>query len=120
MSFLDIFSLFVLLVIIGLVVGLLLLLAWLPGNLARKRHSPWAEAINVAGWIGILLPPIWMLALISAFLRPRAGTGAEIAISQAEAAELSAALTPLAERMAKLEIGMRQLLAISSARKLGG
>ncbi|MBZ5537814.1 MAG: DUF3302 domain-containing protein [Acidobacteriia bacterium] len=120
MSFLDIFSLLILLVIIALVVGLLLLLAWLPGNLAKKRHSPWAEAINVAGWIGILLPPIWMLALISAFLRPRTGAGAQIAISEAEAAELSASINPLAERMANLETGMRQLLAKSLARKTGG
>ncbi len=120
MSFLDIFSLFVLLVIIGVVVGLVLLLAWLPGDLARKRHSPWADAINVAGWIGILLPPIWMVALSCAFLRPRSGTGAEIAISQAEAAELSATLNSLAERMAKLETGLHQLLATSGARKIGG
>jgi predicted membrane protein len=120
MSLLDIFSLLILLVIIALVVGLLLLLAWLPGNLAKKRHSPWAEAINVAGWIGILLPPIWMLALISAFLRPRTGAGAQIAISETEAAELSASINPLAERMANLETAMRQLLAKSLTRKTGG
>ena len=47
-----------------------------------KRRSPWAEAINVAGWIGILLPPIWMLALIAAFIKPRSGEGAPIAISE--------------------------------------
>jgi hypothetical protein len=35
--------------------------------IAKNRRSPWVEGINVAGWIGVLLPPIWMLALIAAF-----------------------------------------------------
>jgi hypothetical protein len=42
------------------------------------------EAINIAGWVGVLLPPIWMLALIAAFVGPQTGEGAQIAISQAE------------------------------------
>ncbi len=120
MTPLDIFSLFVLLVVIALVVGLLLLLAWLPGNLARKRHSPWAEPINVAGWVGILIPPIWMLALIAAFVRPSAGPGALVAITEPQAAELSASIAPLTERLTKLETGMRELLAKSATRRLGG
>jgi hypothetical protein len=33
---------------------LILIVAAMPGVLAKKRHSPWAEAINVAGWIGVL------------------------------------------------------------------
>ncbi len=70
MGFLDIFSLLILLFIVALALDLLLLLGWLPGNSARQRHSPWAEPINVAGWIGILLPPIRVLALIAAYIRP--------------------------------------------------
>jgi hypothetical protein len=54
---------------------LTLILAAIPGVLAKKRHSPQAEAINVAGWVGVLLPPIWMLALIAVFVRPQAGEG---------------------------------------------
>jgi len=120
MGFLDIFSLFVLLVILALVVAILLLLAWLPGDLAKKRHSPWAEAINIAGWIGILLPPIWMLALIAAFIKPRSGEGAAIAISEAETAELAATITGISQRIAAMETGMRELASRTMSRGTEG
>lgn len=120
MSLLDVFSLFVLLVVIGVFVAIVLVLGWLPGHMAKKRHSPWAEAITVAGWIGILLPPVWMGALIWAFLRPREGPGAQIAISEAEAAELAASISPLAQRLANLETGMSRLLARSAPRRTEG
>ena len=120
MGFLDIFSLFVLLVILALVVAILLLLGWLPGDLAKKRHSPWAEAINIAGWIGILLPPIWMLALIAAFIKPRSGEGAAIAISEAETAELAATITGISQRIAAMETGMRELASRTMSRGTEG
>ena len=109
MTFLDVFSLFVLVVIIGLLVYLILLLAWFPGHVARQRHSPWAEAINVAGWIGILLFPIWMLALIAAFIRPRTGQGAAIAISQDEAKQLEVGLKAISTRIGNLEADLRNI-----------
>ncbi|HVM74488.1 MAG TPA: DUF3302 domain-containing protein [Candidatus Saccharimonadales bacterium] len=114
MDFLDIFSLIVLLVIIGVFVAIILVLAWLPGNIARKRHSPWAEAINVAGWIGIVLFPIWMLALIWAFYKPRSGQGAAIAITEPESAELATSLTVLGQRIGDLETSLRNLRLRSS------
>lgn len=103
MGLLDVFSLFVLLVIIAVGVAILLTLGWLPGNIARKRHSPWAEAINVAGWIGILLPPLWMLALVAAFVRPSVGEGAAIAINESESAELASTIRAISGRIANLE-----------------
>ena len=120
MGFLDIFSLFVLLVILALLVAILLLLGWLPGDLAKKRHSPWAEAINIAGWIGILLPPIWMLALIAAFIKPISGEGAAIAISEAETAELAATITGISQRIAAMETGMRELASRTMSRGTEG
>ena len=120
MGFLDFFSLFILLVIIVVVVAIILVLAWLPGDLARKRHSPWAEAINVAGWVGILLFPIWMLALIAAFVQPRTGEGAQIAISESETAELAASLASISNRIGKLETGLRELVPKAASRAAGG
>jgi hypothetical protein len=120
MNFLDIFSLFVLLVIIAAAVGLLLLLAWLPGNIAGKRRSPWAEAINVAGWVGILFPPFWMLALIAAFIKPRVGEGAAIAITESETAELAETIASISKRIATLESGMRELVPKMRSAKAGG
>ena len=109
MGFLDVFSLLVLLFIFLLVLYLIGIVAYLPGSIARKRRSPWAEAVNTGGWIGILFPPIWMCALIAAYVRPRAGEGAEIVINQSETTELNAALHDIAERIAQLENGLRGL-----------
>jgi hypothetical protein len=75
----------------------------------QKRHSPWAEAINVAGWVGVLLPPIWMLALIAAFLRPQTGEGAQIAISQAETTELATAIANISQRLTTLQNNIHAL-----------
>jgi hypothetical protein len=50
----------------------------LPGQIAKKRGHPQADAINVAGWVGLLtLGLLWPLALIWAFTRPRATSDAE-------------------------------------------
>jgi ABC-type dipeptide/oligopeptide/nickel transport system permease component len=78
MGVLDIFSLLILAILAVGALFLILIVAAIPGKLAKKRHSPWEGAINVAGWIGVLLPPIWMLALIAAFVRPHSGEGAQM------------------------------------------
>ncbi len=50
----------------------------LPGQIARQRAHPQADAINVAGWLGLLtLGLLWPFALIWAFTRPRAASEAE-------------------------------------------
>jgi hypothetical protein len=109
MDFLDVFSLFVLLVLIVAAVAFILLLGWLPGHLAKSRRSPWAEAINVAGWIGILLPPIWMLALIAAFVRPPHGEGAAIYFTETQSSDLATTIASISQRIQGLETGMREL-----------
>ncbi len=103
MGVLDVVSLAILAILILGAVFLILIVAAIPGVLAKKRHSPWAEAINVAGWVGVLLPPIWMLALIAAFVRPQVGEGAQIAISQDETAELAVAIAKISERVTTLQ-----------------
>jgi mono/diheme cytochrome c family protein len=52
MRLLDIVSLFILAVLIVGALFLVLIVVAIPGKLAKKRHGPWVEAINVAGWIG--------------------------------------------------------------------
>ena len=78
MGALDVVSLAILAILLVGVLFLILIVAAIPDVLAKKRHSPWAEATNVAGWVGVLLPPIWMLALIAAFVRPQTGEGAKL------------------------------------------
>ena len=73
MSGLDIFAWIVLIVLIAAVVAGWIVLAMLPGKMAKKRDHPQAEAVNVAGWLGALtLGLFWPLALIWAFYKPGA------------------------------------------------
>jgi uncharacterized membrane protein len=109
MNALDIVSLLILAILLVGVLFLVLIVAAIPGVIAKKRRSPWVEAINVAGWIGVLLPPIWMVALIAAFVRPNTGEGAQIAISQDETTELSAAIANISERITTLQNNIHAL-----------
>lgn len=64
---LGLFALVVLVVLILLVAAVWVLLALLPGVIARRRGHPQAEAINVCGWwgaitLGLLLPVAWVWA----------------------------------------------------------
>ena len=64
----------------AILVLLVLLLIWiyaklaaLPGQTAIERGHPQAEAINVLGWIGLLLGVApWLVALVWAYTKPTA------------------------------------------------
>lgn len=63
----DYFALVVLIILIAFVFAAWVLLAMWPGQIARKRNHPQAEAINVMGWwgaitMGILSPIAWVWA----------------------------------------------------------
>ena len=70
--------------IVGFVilVLLMLLLIWifvklaaLPGQTAIQRGHPQAEAINVLGWVGLLLGVApWLVALVWAYVKPVAAS----------------------------------------------
>ena len=75
---LNVFALIVLIAIIVSVISVLVVLAMVPGRVAKSRGHPQADAINVAGWVGILLfGVLWPLALIWAYYKPGAATGGE-------------------------------------------
>ncbi len=93
--FLDIFSLVVIGILIGFVIWLVVLLGPMPGNIAKQRGHPQADAVNVLGWIGVItLGLAWPIALIWAFIR----TGEQqteflserVAVLEAEIAALKA------------------------------
>ena len=75
-------DLFALIVLIVLVVALLVIAAWIgsaPGRIARQRNHPQADAINVCGWLGlILLGAPWVIAMVWAFTTPRSA-GSDLA-----------------------------------------
>ncbi len=93
--FLDIFSLVVIGILVGFAIWLVVLLGPMPGNIAKQRGHPQADAVNVLGWIGVItLGLAWPIALIWAFIR----TGEQqteflserVAVLEAEIAALKA------------------------------
>jgi hypothetical protein len=65
---LNIVVLVFLLVFACVALGVLVVIAALPGRIARSRHHPQAEAINVCGWVGLPTGVLWALALVWAFI----------------------------------------------------
>ena len=71
MDALDIFALVVLLVLVLAGVAAWVILALLPGRIARARNHPQADAINVCGWwgaltMGLLMPVAFIWAYTKA------------------------------------------------------
>lgn len=56
--------------VLGLGFVVLLLLARIPGSIARRRGHISAEAVNLCGWLGLFLWPCWIIALIWAHTGP--------------------------------------------------
>jgi len=68
---LDIFALIVIALLIAVVIWLVVLLGTTPGNIARKRNHPQAEAITALGWIGIItMGASWLVAIVWAYYIP--------------------------------------------------
>ncbi|GAB5405878.1 MAG: DUF3302 domain-containing protein [Aureliella sp.] len=45
------------------VIGVLVLLAALPGEIARRRNHPQASAVNICGWLGLPTGIVWVVAM---------------------------------------------------------
>jgi type VI protein secretion system component VasK len=72
MTFLDIFALFILLVLATAAVAVWVILGMLPGRIARKRKHPQADAIAVCGlWGAITLGLLMPIAFIWAYTDAR-------------------------------------------------
>jgi hypothetical protein len=71
MSGLDIFAIIVLAILLLAAVAIWVVLAMLPGKIAKSRNHPQAEAINIGGWLGALFAGIaWPIFLIWAYTKP--------------------------------------------------
>ena len=78
MTGLDIFAWVVLITLIATAVSVFIVLAMLPGKIAKGRGHPQQPAINVAGWTGALVGGVfWPIALIWAFTKTTNTTAAE-------------------------------------------
>jgi hypothetical protein len=66
---LDIFAWIVLIVLALSAVAVVIFLAALPGQIARSRRHPWAQAVTVAGWVTFFLGfVLWPLVLVWAYV----------------------------------------------------
>ncbi len=67
------FVILILLVLLG--IWIFVKLAALPGQKANERGHPQAEAINVLGWVGLLVGVVpWLIALVWAYTVSPAST----------------------------------------------
>jgi len=65
---LDVMTIAIILIVVAVNVVFLLWLAALPGQIARDRNHPQAEAIGVCGWLSLLtLFATWPIALVWAY-----------------------------------------------------
>ena len=69
MTFIDYFAWFILIVLLATMVAVFIGLGLAPGYIARNRNHPWAQAVEVAGWVTLIFGfVLWPLALILAFV----------------------------------------------------
>ena len=82
--------------------GLLIWLGGLPGKIARQHHHPYAAAIEVCGWLGILLGGFgWPIAMVWAFTYP--ANGNESANASIDSSNSLAEVEALKKRVGELE-----------------
>ncbi len=92
---LDIFALVVMGVLLAVVIIIVVKLGPIPGNIAKKRGHPQADAIGALGWIGVItLGLAWPFALVWAYTRSgeqqTAYLGERVATLEAELSALKA------------------------------
>jgi hypothetical protein len=68
-SFLDVFAVFILLVLAVTAIAVLVGMGMAPGYIAKARKHPWPQAVEVAGWVSLIFGLVlWPLALVWAFV----------------------------------------------------
>ena len=104
--FFDIFAFVVFGILFLAIVVAIVGLGSLPGNIARRRGHPQADAITAASWIGIAsLGIFWPIAFVWAFFRP-----ANDAVAQtSRESEESKRLDDVQDRLKALELAVDKL-----------
>lgn len=94
-------------ILIGLAVAAAYFIYWLgklPGETASARGHPQAQAITVSGWLGLLILPLWPIALVWAYLVP---AGRELT-PPPDLGRLQTSLEGTATRIAQIERDLRK------------
>ena len=67
---LDVMTIVIILIVVGVNIAFVLWLAGLPGAIAREREHPQADAIACCGWLSLLTCfATWPIALVWAYTR---------------------------------------------------
>ena len=104
--FFDVFAFVVFGILFLAIVTAIVSLGSLPGNIARRRHHPQADAITAAGWIGIAsLGILWPIAFVWAFLRPANNTVSQTLQEGAQSVQLA----DMQDRLKALEFAVDKL-----------
>ena len=65
----DVFAWIVLLILVASAIAIFFIAGSLPGHIARSRGHPWAQAVNIAGWVTFFFGFIlWPIAVIWAYV----------------------------------------------------
>jgi len=65
----DIFAWVVLAILVASAIAIVFIAGSLPGSIAKRRGHPWAQAVQVAGWVTLLFGfVLWPIALIWAYV----------------------------------------------------
>jgi hypothetical protein len=105
MSFIDLFTWFVLLIIVATVVGVFVFMGLWPGKVAHERNHPQAKAIQIGSWVALIMGvAFWPVVLVWAYTRPPNIQVAGSATGE-ETEDLSQKIAALETRLAQLESG---------------
>jgi hypothetical protein len=111
----DIFAFVVFAVLIAAALVAVVLLGLLPGWVARNRNHPQAAAVTATGWLSLVVPVFWPLALVSAFVKPRSAVAPGAAEDQGPESPADAGakeqLVRMQARVGALESALRELRA---------
>ncbi len=110
---LTIFTFLVMGVIVGSAVVVFVVFGRLPGQIARQRNHPNADAVTAAGWIGVITMGIlWPLAFVWAYTNP-----GRVQLAGASRDEPVPDSGPLAERLRALTSRVEALESATPAKR---
>jgi len=105
MSFIDIFTWIVFLIMIASLVGIFVFMGLWPGKVAQQRHHPQADAIKIGSWVALIMGfVVWPVVLVWAYTRP---PKLQVTSTQAgeDSEDFNQKIAALESRIAQLESG---------------
>jgi len=84
----------------------------LPGEIARARKHPQAEAISICGWMGIVTLVLWPLAMVWAHL---SAARSVVGLSEENAWSVTDKIRQASQRLAAIEASLQKTPPVHGA-----